>query len=142
MFVGIVSAQTVVTSKSYKTDFEDLREYKEWRLNTGRRGPSCFNKWYFGIALPIILITSACVLAFIHWDRKRKHHWTSKVLHIFVDLVITLSVASLCFFVNNRIIGAEVCVIIDACCLALLFFWLYANKSKQVRAWLSRKVFV
>jgi hypothetical protein len=50
MFVGIVSAQTVVTSKSYKTDFEDLREYKEWRLNTGRRGPSCFNKWYFGIA--------------------------------------------------------------------------------------------
>lgn len=50
MFVGVVSAQTVVTSKSYKTDFEDLREYKEWRLNTGRRGPSCFNKWYFGIA--------------------------------------------------------------------------------------------
>ena len=99
-------------------------------------------RWYFYIALPIILIVSACVLAFIHWDRRRRHHWTSKVLHIFVDLVITLSVASLCFFFNNHIIKAEICLVIDACCLALLFFWLYANKSKKVRAWLSRKVFV
>ncbi|MBR0536326.1 MAG: hypothetical protein IIX14_08120 [Clostridia bacterium] len=128
-----------------------LHPYRMWAFDTVAVALYTFvfhsqnfggDKWYFGIALPIILITSACVLAFIHWDRKRKHHWTSKVLHIFVDLVITLSVASLCFFVNNRIIGAEVCVIIDACCLALLFFWLYANKSKKVRAWLSRKVFV
>lgn len=100
------------------------------------------DKWYFGIALPIILIVSACVLAFIYWDRRRKHHWTSKVLHIFIDLVITLSVASACFFLNDHLIKAEVCLIIDVCCLALVFFWLYANKSKKVRAWLSRKVFV
>lgn len=100
------------------------------------------DKWYFGIALPIILIVSACVLAFIYWDRRRKHHWTSKVLHIFIDLVISLSVASACFFLNDHLIKAEVCLIIDVCCLALVFFWLYANKSKKVRAWLSRKVFV
>ena len=100
------------------------------------------DKWYFGIALPIILIVSACVLAFIYWDRKRKHHWTSKVLHIFIDLVISLSVASVCFFLNEHIVKAEVCLVIDVCCLALVFFWLYANKSRKVRAWLSRKVFV
>lgn len=99
-------------------------------------------KWYFYIALPIILITSACVLAFIYWDRRRKHHWTSKVLHIFIDLVIILSVTSACLFINEYIGASEVCLIIDICCLALFFFWLYANKSKKVRAWLSRKVFV
>lgn len=99
-------------------------------------------KWYFSIALPIILIISACVLAFIYWDRRRKHHWTSKVLHIFIDLVICLSVASLCTYLSNHIITAEVFLVVDACCIALFFFWLYANKSKKVRAWLSRKVFV
>ncbi len=98
--------------------------------------------WYFYIALPIIAIVSACVFAFIYWSRKRKHHWTSKVLHVFVDIVISLSVAVVCFWINSRIIQAEVCLIIDACCLSLLFFWLYANKSKKFRAWLSRKVFV
>ena len=50
LFVGGMSAQTLVTSKSYQTDFEDLREYKEWRLNTGKRGESCFNRWFFGAA--------------------------------------------------------------------------------------------
>lgn len=99
-------------------------------------------RWYFSIALPIILIVSACVLAFIYWNRRRRHHWTSKVLHVFVDLVISLSVASLCTYLNNHVVTAEVFLVIDACCLALLFFWLYANKSKKVRAWLSRNVFV
>ncbi len=98
--------------------------------------------WYFYIALPIVLIVSASVLAFIYWSRKRKHHWTSKVLHIFIDLVICLTVSGGCLFVNNHMIGAEVCFIIGSCCLALLFFWLYANKSKKFRAWLSRKVFI
>ncbi len=99
-------------------------------------------EWYFSIALPIILIVAACVLAFIYWDRKRKHHWTSKILHVFIDLVISFTVACLCFLFNNHMLRFEICLIIDACCLALLFFWLYANKSKKVRAWLANKVFV
>ncbi len=98
--------------------------------------------WYFSIALPIVLIVSACVLVYIYWDRKRKHHWTSKLLHIFVDLVISLSVASACFYFSGRVLQFEISIIIDLCCLALLFFWLYANKSKKVRAWLANKVFV
>ena len=128
-----------------------LHPYMMWAFDTAAVALYTFvfharnfggDKWYFGIALPIILIVSACVLAFIYWDRRRKHHWTSKVLHIFIDLVIGLSVASVCFFLNEHIVKAEICLVLDACCLALVFFWLYANKSKKVRAWLSRKVFV
>lgn len=100
------------------------------------------DKWYFGIALPIIGIVSLAVLCYIYWDRKRKHHWTSKVLHIFIDLVICLGVAALCFFLGGHIVKAEGCLIADVCCLALVFFWLYANKSQKVRAWLANKVFV
>ena len=99
-------------------------------------------KWYFNIAVPIIAIVSACVLYFTFWYRKRKRHWTSKVLHIFIDLVICLSVASLCFFLGNYIIACEITLVSAACCLALVFFWLYANKSKKVRAWLAKKLFV
>ena len=99
-------------------------------------------KWYFGIAVPIIAIASLCVLYFIYWYRQRKRHWTSKILHFFIDLVITLSVSALCLYLNNRIIGCEILVIADICCVALVCFWLYANKSKKVRAWLAKKVFV
>ncbi len=99
-------------------------------------------KWFFNIALPSVAIVSACVLYFIRWIRQRKRHWTSKVLHIFVDLVISLSVISLCFFFSGRLIAGEILLIIDLCCLALVFFWLYANKSKKVRAWLAKKLFV
>ena len=99
-------------------------------------------KWYFNIAIPIIAIVSACVLYFTFWYRQRKRHWTSKVLHIFVDLVICLSVASLCFFLGNYIIACYTTLVAGVCCLALVFFWLYANKSKKVRAWLAKKLFV
>ena len=128
-----------------------LRPYLMWGFDTVAVALYTFvfhsrklggNEWYFSVALPIILIVSACFLAFIYWDRKRKHHWTSKMLHIFVDLVISLSVSAVCLYLNERTLSWEICLILDACCLALLFFWLYANKSKKVRAWLSRKVFV
>lgn len=128
-----------------------LHPYMMWAFDTAAVALYTFvfhsqsfggDSWYFNIALPSILIVAACVLAFIYWDRRRKHHWTSKVLHIFIDLVISLTVMSVCFFFNNRVIAAEISLVLDACCLALFFFWLYANKSKKVRAWLSRKVFV
>ena len=99
-------------------------------------------KWYLGIALPFILTVSLCVLVFIYWMRKRRRHWTSKMLHIFIDLVISLSVLCACLFVADHMITFDVFVVIDACCLALVFFWLYSNRSKKLRAWFSKKLFV
>ena len=99
-------------------------------------------KWYFGIALPTITITSLCVVYFLYWIRQRKRHWTSKVLHIFVDLVIIFTVLCICLYFANHIITFDIFLVLDACCLALVFFWLYANKSKKVRSWLGKKMFV
>ena len=48
LFVNGVVAQTIVTSKSYETDFEDPEELKNWELNRGPLGSECANKWYFG----------------------------------------------------------------------------------------------
>ena len=98
-------------------------------------------KWYFVIALPTIIITSLCTVYFIYWVRKRKHHWTSTVLHVFVDLIIILSVLCVCLFIAQQILLFDIFVVIDVCCLALFFFWLYANKSKKLRAWMGRKMF-
>lgn len=98
--------------------------------------------WYFSIAIPTVAIISACAFYFIHWYRQRARHWTSKVLHIFIDLVIILSVLGTCLYLNAHPLGAVITFICDASCLALLFFWLYANKSKKVRAWLAKKMFV
>ncbi len=99
-------------------------------------------KWYFGIALPVIGMVALCVLYFIKWIRKRKRHWTSKVLHVFIDLVICLTTLGTCFLLGGHTVKGEIVIIADLCCLALVFFWLYANKSKKVRAWLAKKLFV
>ena len=98
--------------------------------------------WFFHLALPIILITAFCVLYFIRWIRQRKRHWTSKFLHILIDLVIVLSVSTLCLFLGEYTVKAEICAIADMCCLALVAFGVYANKSKKVRAWLAKRLFV
>lgn len=100
------------------------------------------DKWYIGIALPTIAIVSACSLYFLYWARQRKRHWTSFVLHIFIDLVICLTVTGTCLLLNSHIISGEIVFICDICCLALVFFWMYANKSKKVRAWLAKKMFI
>ncbi|MBQ8182387.1 MAG: hypothetical protein IJ025_00610 [Clostridia bacterium] len=99
-------------------------------------------KWYLGIALPTILTVSLCVLFFIYWGRKKKRHWTSKMLLIFIELVISLSALCVCLYIAQHMITFDVFIVIDACCLALVFFWLYSNRSKKVRAWLGRKIFV
>lgn len=100
------------------------------------------SKWYLGIALPSIVTISLCVLVFIYWVRKSKRHWTSKMLHIFIDLVVSLSALCACLYVAEHIITFRVFIVIDACCLALVFFWLYSNRSKKLRAWFSKKLFV
>lgn len=99
-------------------------------------------KWYFGIALPTVLIVSLCFVCYLYWHRKRKRHWTSKVLHLFIDMVVVLSVLCVCLYLANHILTFDIFLVIDVCCLALVFFWLYANKSKKVRCWLSKKLFV
>lgn len=100
------------------------------------------SNWYFKIALPVIGIASLCVLCYICWARKSKHHKASKALHIFIDIVLVLSVLCLCLFISNYIVKAQMVLIADACCFALVLFWLYVCKSKKTRAYLSRKLFV
>ena len=48
LFVESIFAQTIVTSKSYETDFEDEAEHKNWELRVGPYADRCVNKWYIG----------------------------------------------------------------------------------------------
>ena len=98
--------------------------------------------WYFSIAIPAIAITSACTFYYIHWYRQRKRHWSSKMLHGFVDVTIILSILVVCLILNGYVFGATITAVCALSCLALVFFWLYVNKSKKVRAWLAKKMFI
>ena len=97
--------------------------------------------WYFKIALPLIGIASLCVLGYICWARKRKHHRASKILHIFIDIVLVLSVFCLCLFVSDYIVKAQIVLITDVCLAALTLFWLYVCQNKKLRLLLSKKLF-
>ena len=50
LFVNSIFAQTIVTSKSYETDFEDEAEREKWTLNVGTYGSKCVNRWFWGQA--------------------------------------------------------------------------------------------
>ena len=98
------------------------------------------NLWYFKIALPITLTVSLCVLIYIIWLRKKKHHWSSKMLHIAIDVFVSAAVACLAFFLSGLRIAAEIFLIIALSELVFVAFSVYCNRSKKVRAWLSKKL--
>ena len=100
------------------------------------------NDWYFKIALPVIGIASLCFLCYICWARKREHNKASKILHVFINIVLILSALCLCLFISDYIIKAQIILIADACFFMLSLFWLYVCKSKKTRAYLSKKLFV
>lgn len=96
--------------------------------------------WYYKIALPMIAVVSVCALIFIIWARKRKHHWSSKMLHIALDIVALSTVSCIVFYLFGLFVVAVIFFIIFLSMLVFTLFAIYCNRSKKVRAWLSKKL--
>lgn len=100
-------------------------------------------QWYFRFALPITVTVSLCVLVFMLWVNKKKRHWSSIMIHLFIDVsVLTLVIGTLISAFLTSTTGIVICLIILLSSLSLVGFFIYCNRSKYVRAWLSKKFFV
>lgn len=97
---------------------------------------------YLTVAVPIIACVSLCALIFIIWAKGKSRHWSSVMLHILADCMAVCVVIGAICFVRGLEPGVITTLIIALSDLALIVFGIYCNKSKRIRAWLKRRVFM
>ncbi len=100
-------------------------------------------RWFFYIAVPVILCVAATVGVLIAWLILKKRDWPQIAVGICAGIAVTsfaieLLVTKLYFGTASLVYS----VIIGACCIALIAFFAAVTKNRRLRAWLSRKFFV
>lgn len=99
--------------------------------------------WILQGIMCLLGCVSLAILIFIIWLRHRKRHWTAITVMILSEITIVEILTGMMFSVfsgniNHMVIGS-VC---GLCSLVLALFFVYCNKSKRVRAWLSKVFYI
>ena len=98
--------------------------------------------WFNSIVLPVVIALWAICNLFIFWLKKPR----SKPL-IVIAVLGAISVMSfvieICInmFYNSRL-QIVVSLVVTACCVSLMIFFAFLEKSKRLRAWAKRKFFM
>ena len=98
--------------------------------------------WVYGIAMPVVIILWAIVNIFLLWLRKKRSKSAISVAVLGAINVMTfVSEIAISLFLTNtpQII---VSLVMTACCVSLMIFFIVLEKSKRMKAWLERKIFL
>ncbi len=98
--------------------------------------------WVYGIAMPVVIILWAIVNIFLLWLRKKRSKCAISVAVLGAINVMTfVSEIAISLFLTNtpQII---VSLVMTACCVSLMIFFIVLEKSKRMKAWLERKFFL
>lgn len=99
--------------------------------------------WLFGLALPMILVVAAFVFSVAEWIKFKRLDWPILVTSLLIQVaVLSFAVEFLFRYYYSLSLLPIVSIIVSACCLALIAFFLAVLKNKRLRAWLSRKFFI
>lgn len=99
--------------------------------------------WFYQVAMPLLLILEAILLAMVYWLRRKKRDWPDIVILI----LMALGLYSVCadfllhMFVQDRL-AISFSIVVLACCLALIGFFITVKKNRRLRAWLARRFFI
>ncbi len=100
------------------------------------------SKWVTDIALPCVVVLWAICNIFIFWKRKPRSKLSVAIAILIAMNVMSFVVEiSVCMFLYEtlHIIGS---LIVTACLVSLVILFAYLDKSKRMKAWISRKFFV
>ncbi len=100
------------------------------------------NGWFAAVALPIVIVLWAICNIFIFWLRKPRSKPIIAIAVLGAINIMTF-VVEICMnmFYNNKLqIAASFAVTI--CCMSLMVFFIFLEKSKRFKAWASRKFFM
>lgn len=100
------------------------------------------HKWYTQCALPIILFVSGLILIYIVWVRRKKRHSILKALIICLDIALAFLFSGPVLSMSGTMkYATEIGVVVFLCIIAVVGFLTYCYKSKNMRRWLSERLF-
>ncbi len=99
--------------------------------------------WLFELALPLILVVAAFAVSVAEWIKHKRLDWPILVTSILLQVaVLAFAIELLLRYYYKLSVLPVVAIIISACCMALIAFFMAVLKNKRLRAWLSRKFFI
>ncbi len=98
--------------------------------------------WFLKCALPIIAAVSVFALIFMLWLRAAKRGKTKIAIHLLLDITLCALVVGgeLSFYYKTKT-PAYISLIVDISLLCIVLFLFYCDRSKRMKAWLSRNFF-
>ncbi len=100
-------------------------------------------KLFYTCALPILLFASFLVLIYMLWVTRKKRNSILKVVFICIDIALCALASGSILYLSLALEWAlAVGVIIFLCIVAVIVFLSFCYRSKTVRDWLSKKLFV
>ena len=98
--------------------------------------------WVYGVAIPIVIFLWGIVNLFILWLRKprSKCSITVAVLGAINVMTFVAELAMSIFFMKK--LQVVVSLVMTACCVSLMIFFIVMEKSKRLKAWMQRKFFL
>lgn len=98
--------------------------------------------WVYGVAMPIVIFLWGTVNLFLLWMKKRRSKYmiTVAVLGAINFMTFVAEIASSMFLMNKPQI--IVSLVMTACCVSLMIFFVVIEKSKRMKAWMQRKFFL
>lgn len=99
--------------------------------------------WFQYCALPIIIIVAFLIGFIIEWQHYFKPGWPVFLITLFSELIIASVSSEL--LLRNYLFGSpaiKISLIISACCIALIAFFITVATNKRLQQWMSKKFFV
>lgn len=98
--------------------------------------------WFSSLVLPVVIALWAICNVFIFWLRKPRSK-TSKTISAIIAADIMTFVVEICInmFYNGKL-QVGISLVVTACSIPLIIFFVALVKSRRLKAWVSRKFFV
>lgn len=98
--------------------------------------------WVYSVAIPIVIFLWAIVNVFLFWLRKKRSKSAISVAVLAAINVMTfVSEISMSIFFAKKL-QVVVSLVMTACCISLMIFFIVLDKSKRMKAWLEKKFFI
>ena len=100
------------------------------------------NGWFSSIVLPVVIALWAICNIFIFWLRKPRGKNAKTIAAIIAADIMTF-VVEICInmFYNGKL-QVGISLVVTACSIPLIIFFVALVKSRRLKAWVSRKFFV
>lgn len=100
------------------------------------------NGWFNSIVLPVVIVLWAICNLFIFWLKKprSKPLIAIAVLGAVNVMSFVIEVCMNMFYIGK--LQITVSLVMTACCVSLMIFFAFLEKSRRLKAWVSRKFFM